>query len=116
MANYTESMETFEVLALELGFSGYFELYVADKKEGVALLLSLTSSLRSSGFHDNSFPPILNLYFDENSLLFIPNLVGKLIKSPSVTLTYAVDVMVTFLLKFGLQIFIVSLPTFSCFL
>ena len=61
MANYTESMETFEVLTLELGFSGYFELYVADKKEGVALLLSLTSSLRSSGFQDSYSSPILNL-------------------------------------------------------
>jgi len=37
-------------------------------------------------------------------------------KPLSVTLTYAVDVMAIFLMKFGLQIFIVSLPIFSYFL
>jgi len=37
-------------------------------------------------------------------------------KSPSSILTYPVDVMETFLLEFGLHIFIVSLPIFIYFL
>ena len=36
-------------------------------------------------------------------------------KPLSVTLTYAVDVMAIFLMKFGLQIFIVSLPILATF-
>ena len=74
----------------------------------------MISSVSSTGLQDNYFPPIENLYFSYNLLLFMSKLEG--LKYPSFTLTYAVEVIVIFLLWLGVQMLIVSLPIFISFL
>ena len=119
MINYAESIVSYEISAIVSELDGIFDWSKDYKKKGVAPFFSLlicSWMTWPSGFQDSYFPPILNSKFVYNSLLFVSKLVGTLMKSPSVTLTYAVEVIVMFLLRDGLQILIVSLPIFIYFL